>query len=1058
MKFYLFLFGKDKRQIKILFFITFLLSLTFPAFAQNVKTVTGKIVDETGEPLISATVQLKGSSTTGSTSDIDGNFSISIPDNSNNVLIFTYVGYTTREIAVGNQAYLNVVLQPSSINLEEFVVTGYGVQKKVHLTGSVSQVTSKEIVKVPASNVGQLLVGKLPGVISSQNNGAPGTDGVTFQVRGVSSWTSSSPLVLVDGIERDFSNMDPNDIESVVVLKDGAAAVYGFKAANGVILVTTKRGSQEGSKPVISYSGSASFSKNTKLPKFMNGTEYMQWYNKARELDYQAKIVPESERVKFTDEEIAMTYNGDPTDGYENTDWMSPMDKLSPMHQHNIQVRGSSQNVRYFVSGGFKDQRGFFSDFKHQTTNLRSNVDVDATNNITVSLDLGATLARSYRPGGYTYNNQEYNNVVGLMMYSLPFVPKEYQGYPTSGYRGGGNAEYGRKHSGFSKTDNNIVQMKGNVEFRVPGVKGLKTSVMVAHDFADSDGMTFSYGYDLNQYNFSSKTYTVSNAMALNPDGNMYAGRNRSSKTIIRPSINYANSFGEHDVAALFLLERTENNYSSISGSRTGFVIFENPELNFGTPSGTGYNNTGTSSKTKTAGWVGQINYAYASKYMAEFAFRYDGSYKFAPGYRWGFFPTVSAGWMISEEPFFQDANTSFDKLKIRASAAKLGNDDTPQDLWRRLYTAGTTAPVTFGGKDYKILSNNNTFLATDITWAKTNTYNLGLEFSLWNGLLSGEVDVFYKYTYDILQDIASVYPPSLGGNYPGRENSGEFEAKGFELQLRHTNSVRDFHYDLSGNLTFATNKILSRNQSDNVLPWQDRIGSSVGDIWGYKAIGLAKTQEDLDNAPIPPTGSLRPLMLGDILYEDVNGDGKIDAKDMVKIARSAMPKMMFSFTADFFYKGFDLSAQFQGAAVVDKMLCGTWNNGANDNTPLTRPFYGGSDNSPLYLVEGSWTPDNPNAKYPRLSTSANYGNNGLLSSFWKVDGAYLRLKQLTLGYTLPKKVVTKMGLGNLRLYVAGSNLFTLTEFDYLDPESPSVLQGYYPQQRTMSVGVNITF
>ncbi|MDR1154653.1 MAG: TonB-dependent receptor [Bacteroidales bacterium] len=1050
MKFNLFRFeGSRDRKIKIktLFFSVFLFVLTHAAFAQEVRTVTGTIVDEAGEPLAGANVVVKGT-TTGAVANADGKFSINVPATGGNTLVFSFIGYVAQEIAVAGRTSLSVTMAPSSVDLDEVVVVGYGVQKKVNLTGSVSQIGGQEVIKAPSANVGHMIVGKIPGVLSSQANGAPGTDGVTFQVRGYASWEGSSPLILVDGVVRDFSNIDPNDIETISVLKDGAAAVYGFRAANGVILVTTKRGAQGGSRPSISYSGSVSFSKNTQLPKFMNGTEYMNWYNKARELDGQP--------VKFTDEEIAMTQNGDPTDGYENTDWMSPMNEASPMHQHNLQVRGSAKNVRYFVSGGFKDQRAFFRDYKYQTTNLRSNVDVDPVKYLTLSLDLGATFSRLYRPGAYTYTNQEYNNVVGVLMYALPFVPKEYNGYPTSGYRGGGNPEYARDHSGFAQTDRNTVQSKAGIEFRVPGVDGLKASFTAVYDFADSDGMTFTYAYKLYQYQFASKSYALTDAMSLNADGNMYQGRNRSSRMVLRPAISYDHQFGKHDVSALALLERTDYRESSISGSRTGFVLFENPELNFGTNSGTTYNNSGTSSQTLMAGWVGRLNYAYASKYLVEFSFRYDGSYRFAPEYRWGFFPSISAGWVISDESFWNVRQ--IDRLKIRASASRLGNDTTPADLWRRLYTAGGDAPVTFGGKDYKILSNNNTYLAPELTWAKTNTYNLGMEFSLWNGVLSGEADVFYKFTYDILQGIAAVYPPSLGENYPTRENSGEFEAKGFEVLLRHTESFGGFRYSLTGNISYSTNKILKRNQSGNVLPWQDLIGTSVGDVFGYRATGLARTQEDLDHAAIAPSGSLRALVLGDILYEDVNGDGEIDSRDQVKIARSSMPKMMYSFAIDMSCKGFDLSAQFQGAALMDKMLCGTWDNNANDNTPLTRPFYGNSDNSPLYLIEEAWRPDNPNGKYPRLSASPNYGNSGLKSSFWKVNGAYLRLKQLALGYTLPKNITSAIGIDHLRLYVAGLNLFTLTEFKYLDPEAPNVLQGYYPQQRTLSIGLNLTF
>ena len=1023
----------------------------YSGIVQQGIVITGTVTDEAGVPIPGVSIVIK-ETRLGTVTDTNGRYSITVPD-SNAVLEFSFVGYVTQESVVGDRSVVNIALSESATEIEEVVVVGYGTQRKIHLTGSISQISSREVLMVPAANVGQMIVGKLPGVISAQSNGGPGTDGVTFLVRGYSSWFDSAPLVLVDGIEREFSNIDPNDIESVTVLKDGSAAVYGFRAANGVILVTTKRGVRSETKPSINYSGSVSFSKNTQLPKFMNGTQYMEWYNIAYEMD---NVWAGDRPPKFTEEEIAMTYNGDPTDGYENTNWMSPMEKAAPLHQHNLQVRGSTQNVRYFVSGGFRDQRGFFREHKQQTTNLRSNVDVDPVKYLTVSLDVGATFSRQYRPGGLTYTNQEFNNVVGVLMYSAPFVPKEYNGFPTSGYRSASNPEYAKDNSGFSKTDRNTIQSKAGLEFRVPGVPGLKTSFTMAYDFADSDGMTFNHSYKIYQYQHSNKTYVLTDAQGLNPEGGLYQGRNRSSRMVLRPSVNYDNSFGKHNVAVLALLERTDYRASEIAAQRTGFVLFENPELNFGTPSGSTYSNSGSSSRTLMAGWVGRLNYSYDSKYLLEVSFRYDGSYKFDPGYRWGFFPAVSAGWVVSDESFFNVAPIS--NLKIRLSASKLGNDQTPADLWRRLYSAGSDAPVTFGGSDYKILRNNNTYISPELTWAKTNTYNAGLEFSLWNGVLSGEADVFYRFTYDILQGVGSIYPPSIGGHYPTRENSGEFESKGFEVLLKHAKVFREFRYNLTGNISLATNKILKQAQSENVLPWQDRIGSSVGDIFGYRARGLARTQDDLDAAAIPPVGSRRALDLGELLYEDLNGDGRIDYRDMVKIARGPMPKMIFSLVTDFYYKGFDLSAQFQGGAMHDKMLCGTWDNDANDNTPLTVPFYGLWDNSPLYLVEGAWRPDNPNGKYPRLSADRNYGNSGLLSDFWKVNGAYVRLKQLTLGYTLPQNISSALGISNLRVYVAGLNLFTITEFDYLDPEAPNVLQGYYPQQRTLSIGLNLSF
>lgn len=1042
------------RTIRILLFsLSILFAYATNGYAQNM--VTGVVSDVSGNELPGVSVVIKGT-TTGVSTDINGRYSINA--SSQNTLVFTYIGMNKQEVKVGGRNTINVTLQEDVANLSEVVVVGYGTQKKVHLTGSIATVSQTDMLKTTASNISQTLVGKLPGLITQQSLGGPGSDNVTLLVRGYSSYKGSSPLVLVDGVEREMWRVDPNDVESVTILKDAAScAVYGMKGANGVILVTTKRG-QEG-KTTINYKGSVTLSHATTLPKFMNGTQYMQYYNKALELD--------GEKPYFTDEEIAATYNGDPSDGLENTDWMEDIYKTTFMHQHSLSVNGGNERTKYFVSGGFLSQDGIIKGHNNQRGNLRSNIDIKATKDISVQLNVAARVQDYYQPGAYSYSNQQAFNIFHQMMYSLPFVPKEYQGYPTSGYRNATSAAnpiYGSANSGFNKSRTMRLETSANVEYSFPFIKGLKASMFVSWDWQDADSKTFAHSYDVMAYTFNrydsdpgKRGYSLVKSANLVKDGNLFVGNQKSQQVVLRPSISYSNSFGLHDVGALFLYEQNQGKSSMLNATRMGFDLFDLPELAFG--SSATATNSGSSGKTAYAGYVGRLNYAYDKKYLLEASFRYDGSYLFDKDHRWGFFPSVSLGWIASEESFFKELFPKIDYFKIRGSIGILGNDNVDPFLYRKTYKSSANS-VAFGTipTSQTTLYNSVSYPMKELTWEKTRTMNLGFDMNVWNGLLGVEFDVFYKYTYDILDDITSIYPYSLGGHYPTRINTGTFDDRGFELVLKHRNQVGNFHYSVNANLSYAHNRILSKTQSDNILPWQNVLGSSVGAIWGLRAIGLYQTQEEIDNAPKPISSTPR---LGDIRYEDINGDGKITVDDQVKIARNSRPEMMFALMADAAYKGFDLSVQFQGGALCDKMLQWKWYdlNNATDMTPLTEPWYANFDNAPLYLVENSWRPDNTNAEYPRLSvTKTSRLNNAQISDFWKRNGAYLRLKNITLGYTLPKSWTNKMGISNLRVFANGTNLLTFTQFKYLDPESTNVVTGYYPQQRTFSFGLDVSF
>lgn len=1045
---------KQKSSFRTIRIVLFSLSMLFAyatnGYAQNM--IKGVVTDVTGDPLPGVSVIIKGT-TTGTTTDIEGRYSINVPATA--TLEYSYIGMTKQEVKVNGQSTINITLKEDVADLEEVIVVGYGTQKKIHLTGSVATVSQKDMLKTTASNISQTLVGKLPGLITQQSLGQPGSDDVSILIRGYSSFNGAgSVLILVDGVERTMGQVDPNDVESVTILKDAAASsVYGMKAGNGVILIKTKQG-QKG-KTEINYRGSMTLSHATTLPKMMNGTQYMQWYNLARKLDNNGVDDP-----YFTDEEIAATYNGDPTDKFENTDWTSDLYKTTIMHQHNLSISGGSEKAQYFISGGYLHQDGIIKGHKNERSNFRSNVNVQATKDIKVSLNTAALIKDYNQPGAYSYANQQSYSIFHQLLYSLPFIPKEYDGYPTSAYRGlnsVANPIYGSANSGFIKSRTTRIESSANFEYSAPFLKGLKASMFVSWDWQDLDSKTFTHPYYVNAYDSSTKKYTYTQSTYPSGNGSIYQGDQKFQQVILRPSISYSNKFGLHGIDALFLYEQTQIKTSRMDASRIGFDLYDLPEVSLGDAKTSA--NVGSSGKAASAGYVGRLDYNYASKYIVQASFRYDGSYKFAKGHRWGFFPTASVGWVISEEDFFKDLFPKIDFFKIRASYGMAGRDAVDAFLFRKSYLYSNNGVVLGSTPTAQgTLANTVSYPNERLTWEKMRSYNLGLDLNVWNGLLGIEFDVFYKYTYDILQPVSNVYPPSLGGHYPTSDNTGTFDNRGFEIAVKHRNRIGDFSYSLNGNVTYAHNRILSKTQADNVLPWQNVLGSSVNELWGLKSIGLYQSEEEIANSARVTWNAPR---VGDIKYADINGDGKIDNNDRVKISRGVRPEMMFALMADADYKGFDLSVQFQGAALCDKMLQYSWQdlNGATDMTPMTRPWYGNWDNAPLYLVENSWRPDNPNAEYPRLTTNGlSHANNAQQSDFWKRNGAYLRLKNVTLGYTLPKLWTNKMGLSNIRVYANGTNLLTFTDFKYIDPESTNVATGYYPQQRTFSFGIDVRF
>ncbi|SHF39320.1 TonB-linked outer membrane protein, SusC/RagA family [Mariniphaga anaerophila] len=1009
-------------------------------------TITGKITDASGQPLPGVTVAIKGT-THGTVTNAEGDYSlVNIP--SQTTLVFSFVGMKTQEITVDGKTNINVVMEEESIGVDEVVVVGYGIQKKAHVTGSVAQISSEELMKAPKANVSSMLTGKLPGLISRQTSGQPGSDQSTIIIRGFGTFNDSSPLILVDGVERNFNTIDPNDIKSVSILKDAAAAaVYGVRAAHGVVLITTKRGSAN-KKATISYDGSFSFSTNTRFPKFLNGVDYAYWHNKARELD--------GETGYFDESDIEKIANGDPDGVLGNTDWLGSLFKdYGGTWRHNISATGGNEKVQYYVAGGVWDQSGIIPNTEYKRYNLRSNIDMDITKDIKLALNVSGRKENTINPGFSIAPNNEFSPITQAIR-ALPVIPREYNGLPTATGDGAAtfNAVAAATQSGFNKIDRYIFESSASIQYSVPFVEGLNVKFFFAYDQDFHEQRNFLDTYNVAKYTPATGKYVVSRAYGTSEYSSLFQSASNGSRLLTRPSVEYNKKFGNHNFGALFLYEYNEGNGSSFQAQRRRFLLNAIPELSFAqedVPNSI----RGESSETQVAGYVTRLNYGFADKYLFEFAGRYDGSYKFHEDYRWGFFPSVSLGWVLSEENFFKDAFPNVDRLKIRASAGELGRDNIDAFLYKRFFNLTDTPAYAFGEtvSPQYVLYSTNSVPSYNLTWEKTRTVNGGVDFVAWKGLLSFEFDAFYKYTHDILQEVGGLYPPSIANNFQTIENSGAVAAKGMELLLGHQNSIGKLHYNLSGNVSWARNKVLERTQQANIPSWQNIIGQPIGGIYGFHATGLYQTEEQLINRPTGPGGVQR---LGDLMYEDLNGDGKIDYYDQKRIARSSIPEMVYSLSGDLQWKGFDASFQLQGAAICDVIISGLYPNGVMDQTEFARAFYGGG-NSPYYLVENSWTPENTNARYPRLGEAWN-GNNGWTSDWWVVDGSYLRLKQLTLGYTVPKRIASTMNMERLRVYVSGTNLLTWDHLDFMDPEMPSNTNGYYPQQKTFDIGVNVTF
>ncbi|MGO3806042.1 MAG: SusC/RagA family TonB-linked outer membrane protein [Sphingobacterium sp.] len=993
---------------------------------QTKRVITGVVIDEQGAPIVGATILEQGTQSAIMTG-ADGHFSLEVEESA--VIRVSYTGFIAQEIEVGDKDTFEITLMADLQGLDEVVVVGYGTQKKATLTGSVVSVKGDEVVKSPAANVAQSLAGRLPGVTINSRSGEPGRDDPSIMIRGRGTTGATSPLVIVDGIERGgIGQINPNDIETISVLKDASAAIYGSRAANGVILITTKRG--KSGKPTIDFSFNQGFSQPTRNPKMADAYTFAQISNNIEVDEGREPLHSEQELQKYKD-------GSDPD--YPDTDWYSYLVRSgAPQHRGNVSVSGGGDRSKYYFSFGQLSQSGQYNDgtTKFSSYNLRSNVDVEVTDNLSVGLNVSGRIDDRHYP--FRSNNELNSHIYLYQPNWQPFWPGTDYMQPLRGSENVHN--WVNDNAGYQQEDTRTAQSTLFFKWDVPGVEGLSIDGSGSYDF----GGVYTKVFETPSYVYHSGTQGGEYSKELSGMSPLLARLNQTSyavtQTYVTSKINYLRQFGQHNLGVMVGYEQTQIKNSTLQAGRSDFLSISLPEINMGSSDKTKQSNGGFSGQDARQNVFSRINYNYAEKYLAEVTFRADGSSKFPKGERFGFFPGVSLGWRISEESFMSDWSF-LDNLKIRGSYGKMGNDAI--DPFQYMMTYGYGSNYVIGNNDVSGLVQTNV-PNPYITWETAKTWNVGLDADFWNGLLGVEFDYFKSRRSDILTKRNATVPEYTGLTLPD-ENIGIVDNKGFELILSHTNNINALTYRLSGNVSFSRNKVVFADEQPAAEPYQYATGRPYGAALLYKSLGVFRDQAQVDATPSLP--GTRP---GDLIYEDVNNDGELNSLDRIRVNQTNMPEISFGLNASVGYKGFELSILLQGQENA-KQYFGGW-------FPVMSHTFG---NFLDWRAKDSWSPQNVDAQMPRGSTAlwTTSTNASYASTHWLKDAGFLRVKNLEIGYNLPLNICESIGAKALRVNVSGSNLFMI--YDSMkdmgfDPETHDFW--YYPPQRVLNFGVNLTF
>lgn len=979
------------------------------AYAQTAVPITikGKVTEQSGGgPVPGASIKVKGAQS-GAITDVNGNYSVSTKIG--DILIFSSVGYEQQEITVTKPNAINVSFSNSSQGLDEVVVVGFGTQKKVNLTGAVSSVSSKDLTARPVGQASAALQGLAAGVTVTQSTGQPGADNGTIRIRGIGTLLDASPLILIDGIEGSLDALDPNVIDNVSILKDAASAsIYGSRAANGVILVTTKRA--QNNQLSVTYNGYSGFQDATNLPHMVNAIDHMVLTNLAYTNTGKAPLYSDA---------LIQAYRDNPgdTDKYPNTDWQKEVLTGSGfMQNHTVTINGGGDKVRFLTSAGYFDQKGIIQTSGFKRFTLRNNADIRFSDKLSLRMDVQVIAAQTLEPGMGT-------SAVFHWMNRIPANQafKYSNGNWGEGWNGTNPVAFTTSDGGFQKNTSPSALLNASLNYQP--YKWLRAELTAAPRYAQSED---------NDFNEAITTYTSTGTVAYKAPALSTLNRSLSHSFYnnFRATVTADQTFGDHTIKVLVGGSRENYRNDAFSASRDNFVLPDYPVLSTGSSSN--QQNAGSAAEWALQSLFGRINYDYKQKYLLEINGRYDGSSRFAQGNKYGIFPSFSAGWRISQEPFMAPLKSVINDLKIRGSWGELGN----QNIGNYPFTSSIVSGSYTIGKQIVNIAALNTMANGEISWETTAVTNMGLDFTILKHL-SFTGDYYIRRSRNILYTLD--IPLTVGLAAP-IQNVGVVTNKGYELALTYRNNIKDFKYDVGVNFSDVINKVVNLHGVNRTGLTVSREGSAINSIYGLQAEGLFKS----DAEAAAHATQFGVTKAGDIKYKDQNGDGIINDADNVIIG-STIPRYTYSINLNASYKGFSIGAFFQGVGKADGFL---YQQGI-------MPFYNGGTVQEQH--KDNWTPSNPDAAFPRLAFGET--NNEKVSSFWLKDASYIRLKNLQVGYTLPARISTKLSISSIRLYLNGQNLFTKDNFwNGYDPEAPVGRGDAYPQVKTYTVGLDVKF
>jgi len=1040
--------------------------------AQNKIHVTGVIKDDKGNAAPNASVTVKGTKT-GVSTDANGAFGVDVPGEKS-VLVVSYLGFQSQELVVGKQTSLNINLAVAAGSLSDVVVVGYGTQKKVTVTGAVAMVKGSELAKSPAVNLSNSIAGRLPGVVAMNGSGEPGYDGSTILIRGTNTLGNNGALIVIDGVPARTGGLDrlnPADIESMSVLKDASAAIYGARAANGVILITTKHG--KSGKPELSYSYNKGWAAPTILPKMLDAVEYTTMANEIElyKLDPSqwaaAAAAYKTPSGKYTDPstgaistapflqaDIQKYKDGSDPWGHPNTDWFATVLKpWANQSRQNLQISGGSENVKYITSVGYENQDG---QYKHSATGYKQydmRLNLDAKVNKYISTSIGVTARQESR----FFPTKPASAIFRMLMRGYPYKNAIWpNGLPAPDIENGEQpVVITTNQTGYDRDTRYYFQTNGKVEITNPWVKGLKLTINGAYDRYIQQGKTWiTPWYVYNWSGFQADGVTpimtkVQKGPTTQPTLNQYT--NNATNTMLEGILSYDHSFGSHAITILVGSTKEIAKTDGFSAFRQYFASSAIDQLYAGGL--TDQRANGSAFEGDRLNYFGRVGYNYKEKYIAEFLWRYDGSYNFPSNKRFGFFPGITAGWRISEEDFFKKNVNFMNSLKLRGSWGQLGNDQltyrgvahqydyVPTYSFGTYVIGGQVSPTLYE----TVIPNPN------VTWEVANNYDLGLEGAALNNRLTFELDLFWNHRSKILW-VRNASIPQSSGITPPAENIGKVDNKGYEFKLGYTTNIGQVRFNIGVNGGYARNKIKFWDETPGRPAYQLSTGkvlptdpSNPDDMLLYQYDGVFATQKDVDANKLDYTGvgGAGKLFPGSMKFKDVNGDGKIDANDRVRSDKNQIPRFQGGFTLGAQYKDFDLNILFQAATGAEIFF---------------QPEAGTIGNYVQTQYDHRWTLDNPSSVDPRTVDRSNqYFSNR--NTYYMLNTNYIRLKNFELGYSLPASIGKRAGISRMRFYVNGLNMLTWSHTKGIfDPESTSSSGQYYPQSKIINTGVTVTF